>query len=421
MPDNNGSAPNYRLRVGYILKMFPRLSETFILNELLELEKQGVEVSVFSLMYPADGRFHGRLVDLKLIARYFSRDKPEGYWKMIWELPKELVPPLSRWQEAVDFLHRWNIPKDMDMLLRAVLMSAEARARGLQHLHAHFATIATRMAALVNILTGIPFSFTSHAKDIFRTTVDRGLYAELVERSTFNITVSDFNREFILSHTPGVDADKIIRLYNGIDLSFFAPEPVKHSSHPLHIFSVGRLVPKKGFDHLLRALHILKQKGKPFRATIAGEGGEEARLLALRKELGLTNDVTFTGSLPTEQVAKLCATASMVVLACVADVDGNQDALPTVLLEALAYDLPVVSTHLSGIPEIVGEEAGILVTPGNDEELTEAIIELEQRMRNGKIPPGAARSRAERLFDLRKNAAELHKLFARSARAGAGG
>ena len=181
MPKNNGSAPDHPpLRVGYILKMFPRLSETFILNELLELERQGTDVSVFSLLFPADGRFHGRLANLKLEASYFPRKKAESSWRQIWELPDELRPPIPRWEEAVNFLRRWSIPNDLDLLLRAVAISAEVKARGIQHLHAHFATIATRMAALVNIMTGIPFSFTSHAKDIFRTTVNPDLYTDLV-------------------------------------------------------------------------------------------------------------------------------------------------------------------------------------------------------------------------------------------------
>ena len=172
MSRNGGSAPD-PLRVAYILKMFPRLSETFILNELLELETQGVELSVFSLMHPDDGRFHGQLGQLRLTTRYFPREKPESIWQRIRELPDDMAPPFSRSEEAIDFLGRWQIRKDLDLFLRAVVIAAEVRARGIEHMHAHFATIATQMAALVNILTGVPFSFTAHDKDIFRKTVNR--------------------------------------------------------------------------------------------------------------------------------------------------------------------------------------------------------------------------------------------------------
>ena len=403
------------LRIGYVLKMFPRLSETFILNELLELEHQDAEPSVYSLMHPGDGRFHGRLAALRLTAEYFPRDKPESSWNTLCELRQGLAPSFDRWSEAADFLRRHSIPGDLDLLLRSVLIGARARAQGIQHLHAHFATVATRIAALVSMLTDIPFSFTAHAKDIFRTTVDRALFAELVDRSAFAITVSDFNRDFILSHTPGVDGRKIIRLYNGVDLDFFTPNRPREMPEIPHIVSVGRLVPKKGFDHLLQALRACKDAGFRFRATVVGDGVEMQNLLALRRELDLDADVTFPGSLPQENVRELLAEASMVALACVPDQDGNMDALPTVLLEALALDVPVVSTRLTGVPEIVGDEAGLLVVPGDDAGLARAIRELWEQIRSGARTPGRVRARGERLFDLRENVAVLRGLFADSA------
>ncbi len=403
------------LRIGYVLKMFPRLSETFILNELLELERQDAELSVYSLMHPNDGRFHGRLAGLQLTAQYFPRDKPESTWNTLCELRQGLAPSFHRWSKAADFLRRHSIPGDLDLLLRSALIGVHAKAQGIQHLHAHFATVATRVAALVSMLTDIPFSFTAHAKDIFRTTVDRRLFAELVDRAAFAITVSDFNRDFIRSHTPGIDDRKLIRLYNGVDLDFFTPKVNREIPDIPHIISVGRLVPKKGFDHLLRALRACKDEGSRFRATVVGDGAEMQNLLALRRELDLDADVTFPGSLPQENVRELLAEASMVALACVPDQDGNMDALPTVLLEALALDVPVVSTRLTGIPEIVGDGAGLLVDPGDDAALARAIRELWEQIRSGARSPGRGRVRAERLFDLRKNGAVLRDLFADSA------
>jgi len=406
------------LRVGYVLKMFPRLSETFILNELLELERQGVEASVFSLMHPADGRFHGQLAELDLTVEYFPREKLESAWGKIRALPAEIAPGFERWSEAADFLGRHGIPGDLDLLMRAVLIAARARQHGIGHLHAHFATIATRVAALVNILTGIPFSFTAHAKDIFRQTVDRTLFAELVERAAFAITVSDYNREYIVAHTPGIDADKLIRLYNGVDLGFFKPNGRPRSSERPHILSVGRLVPKKGFDHLLRALRACKDGGFPFRASIVGDGEERDALHELRDRLGLGADVEFLGGLPQQEVRRLLEEANLVALACVRDADGNMDALPTVLLEALALDLPIVSTSLTGIPEIVGEDAGILVPPGDDRAFAHGLEQLWGRVRSGAMPPGSARARGARLFDLRKNVATLRGMYERSVLAG---
>ena len=404
-----------RLRVGYILKMFPRLSETFIMHELLESERQGLDLSVFSLMHPGDGRFHGRLSELKLTAEYFPSQKPEAYWDSFHNLPAHLSTPMERWQEAVEFLRRHEVPRDLEFLLRALMISARVRELGIRHLHAHFATIATRMAAVVGMLTGVRFSFTAHAKDIFRKTVDRELFADLVERSAFCVTVSDYNREFIRRHMPGVQEDKLVRLYNGVDLRFFAASERARVAETPHIVSVGRLVPKKGFDHLLHALQMCKSRGMGFRATIAGDGEQRNELLALRDRLGLRAEVAMPGALAHERIADLMRDATMIALACVPDLDGNMDALPTVLLEALALDLPAVSTRLTGVPEIIGGGAGVLCEPGDDLALSQSIQDLWSRIRSGEMTTGACRARAEKHFDLSKNVFILNGLFSRGA------
>ena len=417
---NDSSAPKTPLRVAYILKMFPRLSETFILNELLELEAQGVEVSIVSLMYPNDGKYHGRLGGLQARVETFTRDKPEEYWTQSRQEGRP-CPEFGMWEHVYDYAHQWGFPKDVEITLRSVAIATRLKELGIQHIHAHFATISTRVAAMVNMLTGIPFSFTSHAKDIFRETVDRSLYKDLVDRSAFNITVSDFNRRFIIDRTPEVDAEKIVRLYNGIDLDFFHPErraAQAESQDPPHIVSVGRLVPKKGFDYLLQALKLLKDQSFDFRCTIVGDGEDRESLLALQKELGLQDQVEFAGALSQEAVLDLCGQATLMVLACVPDELNNMDALPTTLLEALALDLPIVSTTLTGVPEIVGEEAGIVVEPKDSAALARGIQNVSERVRSGDIPKGVSRARAERLFDLRKNVATLRECFAKSAAGG---
>jgi len=399
--------------------MFPRLSETFILNELLELERRGTDVSVFSLMFPVDGRFHGRLAELALTVEYLAKGKPEQWWDHIRALPRELVPRMAAWEECADFLDRHAIQGSFELLMRAVVIASEAKRRGIRHFHAHFATIATHVAALASHLSGIPFSFTAHAKDIFRTTVRRELFRELVDRAAFMVTVSDFNRRYILEHTPGIDASKVIRLYNGIDLSFFSRDGAAPPAGPRpHIVSVGRLVPKKGFDHLLRSLAICRDRGLDFTACIIGDGEEESKLRALRGELGLSDRVELAGALPQEEVRRRMAEASFIALACVPDADGNMDALPTVLLEALALDLPIACTTLTGQPEIVGDEAGVMCEPGDDVALAAAMLGLWERIRRGGFPRGTSRARAERLFDLRTNAETLAGYFASSAAGG---
>ncbi|MBA4683802.1 MAG: glycosyltransferase [Planctomycetes bacterium] len=408
------------LKVGYILKMFPRLSETFILNEILELERQGVEVEVFSLMAPGDGRFHGSLSELKLTIEYVLREKPESYWDKISKFPPGIVPSMERWQLAVDFLREHSIPKELDMLLRAVYIGAEARTRGVQHFHAHFATISTRMAALVNLLYDIPFSFTCHAKDIFRETVNRNLFRELTDHSAFAITVSDFNRQYILDHTPGIDAAKVKRLYNGINMDFFEVPSDRSplNAEPTKIISVGRLVPKKGFDILLQSIKLLSEEGMDLQVDIIGDGDDQEKLHQMNQRLGLNDKVRFLGALPIEEVRRHCSEATMMALACIPDADGNMDALPTVLLEALALDLPAVSTTLTGCPEILAEGTGELVEPGDARALADGIKSMKSRVDSKEWKIGSARSRAENLFNLSTNVATLKSHFETSARRG---
>ena len=395
-------------RIGYVLKMFPRLSETFVLNEILELERQGAEVHVFSLMHPADGRFHAGVADLRTSIRYIASQKLEATWNDIGTSSAGVN--YDAWPDVVEFARRYDFPRQLEFLLRAQTIAQQVIESNVEHLHAHFATIATRMAAAVNMLTGVPFSFTAHAKDIFRTSVDRVLFSELVDRSLFCVTVSDFNKEFILATMPDIDPEKVVRLYNGVDLNRLTQSHREDDSVP-HVISVGRLVPKKGFDILLRALRLCKDRGRVLRTTIVGDGGESDRLRDLSRELGLERDVTFAGALSHEDTIKRMGQASVVALACTRDDDGNTDALPTVLLEALALGLPIVSTRLAGIPEIVGEECGRLSDPGDVAGFAAGLESTCRDLEQGRDVATEARRRCERRFSLQTNAGALLQRF----------
>jgi glycosyltransferase involved in cell wall biosynthesis len=228
-------------RVGYILKMFPRLSETFVLNEILELQRQQVCVHPFSLRAPEDGRFHAGLAGLETAVEYVGNAKLEPLWSRLTRLPEDERPGAAGWSRAVDFLRRHEQPKELETLLRACWIAARCRRAGVQHLHAHFATISTRVACLVHLLTGLPYSFTAHAKDIFRDDVDVPLFTELACRASFMITVSDFNRAFILDRFREIPAEKVVKLYNGINLEQFRPPAAEVDGDMPRIVSVGRL------------------------------------------------------------------------------------------------------------------------------------------------------------------------------------
>lgn len=401
------------LHVGYVLKMYPRLSETFIVNEILELERQGARVTVFSLRVPQEGRFHEKLARVRADVVYL----PAPTVQESLELVAAHAPGLASVRDRLGAT-LWEILESgelrrLKLLAQAVALHAELSRRGVQHLHAHFATSSTEVAALASGLSGIPFSFTAHAKDIYLDAHDYARLSERIRRASFVVTVCDANRRHLEAF--GGHGTPVHRIYNGLDLAEFRPQ-VRRSNGTPEILGVGRLVPKKGFDTLVRACRLLADRGRTFRCRIVGDGDERERLQDLVERMDLRDVVELAGALPNERVRTGMSQADLVVLPCRVAEDGNRDALPTVLLEAMALETPVVSTPVTGIPEIVGDdEAGVIVPPDDPERLAESVEVLlddpDRRRRCGR----AGRARAERLFDVRASVGELHDLFRRSA------
>ena len=409
------------LRIGYFVKMYPRLSETFILNEILEMERRGVEVTVFSLMKPDEGRFHPQVTQIQ--APVFYLDDPR--LKTGWRVLHKNWPTLSgRRDELWALFEELIVSGDksaIDLFFSAAAASALALEAGLDHLHAHFASMPSTAAYYASRITGLGFSFTAHAKDIFTTAVDTELLERKIDASRFVATVTHFNKRHLLSLFPALPADKIKVVYNGIDLDLFGYGP-ESRRRPGLILAVGRLVPKKGFRDLLAACSILKARGVPFDCLVVGDGEERDALASISREHGLTDHVSFVGPKTQAEVREYLDQASVFVLPCTMAPDGNQDALPTVLLEALATGCPVVSTTISGVPEIVESgEDGILVSPEDPMEIANAI---ERILTDRELATGFAlrgRRKAEERFDVMKSAAVLEGCFRQAADAGMAG
>lgn len=401
------------MHVGYVLKKFPRLSETFILNEILELERQGVEVTVFSLHRPDDGRFHRRLADLAGAVVYLPVPKSQELIDQLAnrvEILRKCREPL--WAEFLELLTERR--RDLWSVLRWGLEIAfEARRRGIAHLHAHFATVATQVARVAGAIGDLPFSFTCHAKDIYRDGVDAARFARMVDAAAFVTTVCEANRNYILTYlAPGADR-RVAARYNGVDLDTFHPRVRNEDPEPF-VLGVGRLVEKKGFDDLVRAIASLQRSGRHVSCTIVGDGDRREALKALACELGA--DVRFAGACTQDETLDHIARATLLALPCVVGDDGNRDALPTVLLEALATGVPVVSTPIVGIEEIVGGgEAGVLVPARDPNTLAKTICALTDDPQRRAQLAERGRARAERLFDIRRNVASLRAAFEQSA------
>ncbi len=389
-------------RVGYVAKVFPRLSETFVLNEIHELERQGVEVHVFSLHPPPAVVPHHLLGDLRAPITCVENCAEPSRTRRA-----EAMATLCAGFPAEESMGDRLFPRNYVRL--AARLAAAAQGLALGRFHAHFASRAAHVAMLGSRLAGVPYSFTAHAKDIYHEEVDQELLRLKLRHADLVVTVSEFNRRTLLrigSGIPGVE-EKVRRLYNGVDLDLFRPGSAGLRV-PGRILAVGRFVEKKGFPTLIEACGVLGRRGVPFTCDLIGAGDQQVLLEDLIANRGLGNRVRVWGALPLEQVAVEMRAASLVVLPCIVAADGNMDALPTVLLEAMASGIPTVSTALSGIPEIVVDgETGYLVEPGNSAALAGAMEKILRDPESGARLGRAGRRRAEELFDLRANVARL--------------
>lgn len=396
--------PTDGLRVGYVLKRFPRFSETFILNELLAHEAAGAVVDVFSLLDPPDEPRHARLTRLKAEVTMLS-----GVGGGREEQP---VP-------GDEALFAGKTPRQIGRIMaKAEAVANAAQARGIGHLHAHFGSDATTVALLAARIMGGTFSFTAHARDIYHTYVSPETDAEMrrakLREAAFTVTVSDYNARHLSALCPEA-AGRIVRLYNGIDLGAFRPvAPCRLK--PGRLLAVGRMVEKKGFATLIDAAALLRDRGVAFDLEIVGSGPLEAALKAQVGHLGLSGHVTLAGALPQELLVERMEAAALAVLACRVTESGDRDGLPTVLLEAMARGLPVVTTTVAGGPEIViPDVTGKLCPPDDPAALADAIASVLADRDQAFLMGAAGRARAQRLFDLDRNTAMLRGLLAAPA------
>ncbi len=402
-----------QLRVGYLLRMYPRFTQTFVVNEILELERQGIDVRIGSLRKPTDGCFHESICRVKAPVEYFPEYMAESR-------SKQLRTHVQAWRkEGAAYLcaarHTSRYAGiDWTDFRQAALVLKWARKNKLAHVHVHFGTHEASVALLAHIMGGLAYSLTLHAFDIFRDNVDRRLLSRKINASRFTVTVSEYNKTFMVKHLPDVDPQKIRVNYNGIDLERFRPNGTQRRAGT--IVGVGRLIEKKGFIHLVRAVGILRDHGVDVQCTIIGDGPLRGQLRDEIKTLGLKGHVTLAGSLSQDQVRDRLAEASCFALPCVEASDGNIDALPTVLLEAMAAGCPCVSTRLSGVPEIIeNETSGLLVPPGHPRALAQALERLltDDAIR-GDLAVGGRR-RAEERFDIGTNVGTMNMWFTHAA------
>jgi glycosyltransferase involved in cell wall biosynthesis len=399
--------------VAYLLKRFPRLSETFILHEILELERQGQDLRLFSIMNPCEGVVHADVCQVRAPVTYL----PAGLGDVVPLLRAHLTllrRDPQRYAGIVAYiLQRRRHSSTIKHFVRAGWLALELEKTGVTHLHAHFAHGPASVAHFVKLLTGLPYSFTAHAKDIYTSPPD--LLAVKIRAARFVVTCTGYNVEHLTELVGGQAAARIHRIYHGLDLRKFSPDgasPHGQDGGAALILAVGRLVEKKGFPNLIEAVRLLTTRGYDVRLRIIGGGEMKDALRRQIGEAGLEDRVDLLGARPQEELIGLYREATLFALPSIVAESGDRDGIPNVLVEAMRLGLPVVSTTVSGIPELVVDgETGLLVPPRDAQALASALARLlDDAALRARLIAGASCHVAND-FDLVANTTRLRTLL----------
>ena len=386
--------------VAFILKGYPRLSETFIAQEIRALEQRGLGIQIVSLRQPTDRASHPVHAEIEAPILYL----PEYLWRQprrVWRAwralrrrPSYRTARAAWWRD----LRRDRTSNRIRRFGQALVLAQEIGV-GVRHLHAHFLHTPASVTRYAAMLCELPWSASAHAKDVW-TTPEWDKREKLAE-CAWLVTCTAVNREYLTAlGTP----DKVELVYHGLDLARFAPPPDRPSRATdgrVLILSVGRAVEKKGYGDLLRALANLKHH-LDWRFVHIGGGERLGALKKLARRLGLEGRIEWRGAQPQEAVLAAYREAQVFVLASRIAKSGDRDGLPNVLMEAQSQGLACLSTSVSAIPELIEDgETGLLVAPGNVPALCAALESLiadpAERARLGQA--GAARVRQSFAMD----------------------
>lgn len=403
------SEPRSPIAVGYVLKRYPRFSETFVVNEILALEKAGVQVDIFALGPVSETHFQEAISRVRAPVHRIRHQfhDTELYWQLLVQARKAL-PEFRRLAHLADE-HDWVT------VGQAVLLAMQAQSKSIRHLHAHFGTQAATVARLAAAFAGIHYSFTAHAKDIYHQYEEPVQLDLKIRDAAFTVTVSDYNVDYLRTHF-GAPTDRTHRIYNGLGLSAFPYHPP--INRPSHVVAVGRLVEKKGFPFLIEAIGLLRDRGIDCRCTLVGDGPLRPQLQKQIEDLGLTDRVQLAGVRPLTEVSAFLKGAAVLVAPSIISEGGDRDGLPTILVEGMALGTPCISTQVVGIPELIRDhETGLCVPPNDAKVLADAIAEMLGNPTMARLLADNARALIESEYDVHRNTARLRDLFAQSIQA----
>ena len=400
-----------QLKVAYIMSRFPKLTETFILYEMIAVEKEGVQIEVYPLLKEKTKAMHPEAVSFVESAHFqpfislsilranlhFLRQKTGAYLGTFWTLLR------TNWG-SFRFLSG-----ALGIFPKSVYFAYQMEVENIKHVHAHFASHPAAAGFIIHRLTGISYSFTAHGSDLHR---DRHMLCEKVAEAAFVVAISNYNKELIISECQGSYRDKVAVIHCGVDTEVFryrsSKTPHEKGEHPFMILCIGTLHEVKGQAYLIKACRELQERGIDFLCHFVGDGPDRTSLVQLAADVGISEKVYFHGQQKQASVAQLLQDADVLVAPSVPTSDGRREGIPVVLIEAMSSGVPVIASNLSGIPELVIDEyTGLLAPPRDVIALADALEHYYQdsalRERLGR----SGRNKVVDEFDLYKNAARL--------------
>jgi glycosyltransferase involved in cell wall biosynthesis len=397
--------------VAYLGRILPVTSETFVVREIVALRRLGLRVKVFSLHPPETGVCHPEAPDLAREVEVLLQPQNPRFWLThLWfalRFPGRYGRCLYAYVLSAD--EPWRSRRRCLAYFMVAPFAAWRLGRtGVQHLHAHFANAPASVALMAAILAGISFSFTAHAYDIF---IDKLLLPAKLKAAAFVVCESDYNVRYLRERYPEAQKAQLVVVRSGLDTTRFSPHPHPQGTPPC-IIAVGRLVETKGFHVLVEACARLRDQGLPCRCLIIGAGPEAGRLQGMINALGVTDRVILQGKVQPAEVLSYYRRADVLAMpSCIRNQDA--DGIPNVLTEALAMEIPVVATRVSGIPELVVDgETGLLVAPDDAAALAAALARLLQDQVMARRLARAGRDLVVNRFNRETSARQLRDLFA---------
>ncbi len=401
-------------RIVYITATLPALTVTFIYNEIFRLRELGSEIDTVSMNTPPENQISGAARPLRDTTLYL--DQVSIALKLLGCAATAVRHPL-RFCRCIAHLvtaRPVRLPRDFFRnayhLLEAGYLAHSMRHKPPDHVHSHFINGPTTIAMFTGLLVGVPYSFTMHASMIWKDPV---AFRNKLDTCSFCVSISDYNRRYVLETYGQRYASRFNIVHCGIDPGASIPERAGKQGHgPLRILGVGQLNARKGFHVLLPALAELKKQGIDFSCIIVGDGPERQALERQKTSLGLGEELQLTGARLHEEVKAMLPDADLFVLPCVISSDGWRDGIPVALMEAMQARLPVISTNILGLPELISDgEEGLLVPPDDPMALQAAIRRISEDPELGIRLGEAARQKVLREFNNDKSAAMLHELI----------